>query len=470
MPRFGFSTSDALSGSANLGVKNLTSLPLVIFQLLFVGETPNPKSQTEKTEHFKMAIYHMSVKPVSRSKGRSSTAAAAYRAACVIEDKRTGEKHDYTKKEGVKHTEIITPLGVNIPTRSELWNAAEAAEKRKDGCTAREYEVNLPYELNEQQRTELAQDFCRQLAKIHGIAVDLCIHEPTDKEVKAGADPRNHHAHILTTTRKITNDGLTDKADIEKAGRKRKDDLKATRNLWADTANKHLKKAGLENRIDSRSLKDQGSSLKPTIKMGKTATQMERDPIYTPKGKTPRPKYQTRKGDINRAIRADNERIKTLEAEIADTKALLEKEAKLIKTDAPLVKIGAFANDIFIALHKEHDNILNFDKDKQAQRIKDTRDNFLTDANQLTDILDKNLDSSKLSADELSDVKTALESVFKLTSNVDSATTFSDYNSAKASQDSLLAIQNSHSKCQQQIERIEQPQAVAESPQIRRPR
>lgn len=412
----------------------------------------------------------MSVKPVQRSKGRSSTAAAAYRAACKIEDDRTGLKHDYTKKEGVKHTEIITPEGVNIPTRSDLWNMAEAAEKRKDGCTAREYEVNLPYELDEQQRIELAQDFCKQLAKTHGIAVDLCIHEPTDKEVKAGADPRNHHAHILTTTRKITNNGLTDKADIEKSGRKRKDDLKATRELWATTANEHLKKAGLENRIDSRSLKDQGSSLKPTIKMGKTATQMEREPLYTPKGETPRPKYKTRKGDINRAIRADNERIKTLEAEIADTKALLEKEAKLIKTDVPIVKIGAFANDIFIALHKEHDNILNFDKDKQAQRIKDTRDNFLTDANQLTDILDKNLDSSKLSADELSDVKTALESVFKLTSNVDNAATYSDYNSAKASQNSLSAIQDSYSKCQQQIERIEQPRAVAESPQIMRPR
>ena len=418
-----------------------------------------------------MAIYHMSVKPVQRSKGRSSTAAAAYRAACKIEDKRTGLEHDYTKKEGVKHTEIITPLGVNIPNRSDLWNMAEAAEKRKDGCTAREYEVNLPHELNEQQRTELAQDFCKQLAKIHGIAVDLCIHEPTDKEVKAGADARNHHAHILTTTRKITNEGLTDKADIEKSGRKRKDDLKATRELWSATANEHLKNAGLENRIDSRSLKDQGSSLKPTIKMGKTATQMEREPLYTPKGETPRPKYQTIKGDINRAIRADNERIKTLEAEIADTKALLKKEAQLIKTDVPIVKMSSYANNIFTALHKEHDDILNFDKDKQAQRIKDTRENFLIMTDKLTDILDKNLDSSKLGADELNDVKTALESVFKLTSNVDNAVPFSDYNSARASQNSLSAIQDSYSKCQQQIERIEQTRPMlAESSQFMRPR
>ena len=88
---------------------------------------------------------------------------------------------------------------------------------------------------------------------------------------------------------------------------------------------------------------------------------MERDPLYTPKGEMPRPKYNTRKGDINRAIRADNKEIQRLEAEIADTKALIEKEAKLIKTNPPMVKIGAFANDIFIALHKEHDDILNFD-------------------------------------------------------------------------------------------------------------
>lgn len=417
-----------------------------------------------------MAIYHMSVKPVQRSKGRSSTAAAAYRAACKIEDKRTGLEHDYTKKEGVKHTEIITPEGVNIPTRSDLWNMAEAAEKRKDGCTAREYEVNLPHELNEQQRIELAQDFCRQLAKNHGIAVDLCIHEPTDKEVKAGADARNHHAHILTTTRKITNDGLTDKADIEKSGRKRKDDLKATRQLFADTANKHLKNAGLENRIDSRSLKDQGSSLKPTIKMGKTATQMEREPLYTAKDKAPRPKYHTKKGDINRAIRADNKEIQRLETEIADTKALLEKEAKLIKTNPPDINIGSLVNTLFIGLHKEHDDILNFDKDKQAQRIEETRENFLIMTDKLTDILDKNLDSSKFGADELNDVKTALESVFKLTSNVDNAASFSDYNSARASQESLSAIQDSYSKCQQQIERIEQPrEMLAERLQVRRP-
>lgn len=242
-----------------------------------------------------MAIYHLSVKPVQRSKGRSSTAAAAYRSASEIEDKRTGLKHNYTKKKDVEHTEIITPDGVDIPNRSDLWNMAESAEKRKDSCTAREYEVNLPYELTERQQTELAREFCKQLANDHGIAVDLCIHRPTDKEIDAGKDPRNHHAHILTTTRKITNSGLTDKADIEKSGRDRKNDLRIVRELWADIANRHLKEAGLSERIDSRSLKDQGSDLQPTIKMGKTASEMERKGI------------KTLKGDINRKIKLENE-------------------------------------------------------------------------------------------------------------------------------------------------------------------
>lgn len=262
-----------------------------------------------------MAIYHMSVKPVQRSKGRSSTAAAAYRAAEKIYDERTGLTHDYTKKDGVVHTQIITPDGVNIPNRAALWNMAEAAERRKDGCTAREYEVNLPHELTAQQRTELAQDFCRQLAKTHGIAVDLCIHKPTAKEIKAGSDPRNHHAHIMTTTRKITNDGLTDKADIEKSGRKRKDDLNATRELWADTVNKHLAAANINDRVSHLSHAERGLDATPTIKLGKVDSEMERQDI------------ETIKGDINRNIRADNAELVRLADKIAAYQKILDATA-----------------------------------------------------------------------------------------------------------------------------------------------
>ncbi|MGP9513809.1 MobQ family relaxase [Psychrobacter sp. AOP5-GZ1-6] len=294
-----------------------------------------------------MTIYHLSVKPVQRSKGRSSVAAAAYRAGCEIYDERTGLTHNYTKKMGVEYTEIIVPFGVNAPSRSELWNMAEKAENRKDGCTAREYEINLPYQLSDQQRIELAQDFSNKLAEIHGIAVDLCLHKPTPKEIENGSDPRNYHAHILTTTRKITNNGLTDKADIEKAGRKRKEDLLATRKLWADVANEHLKRAGLDEQIDHRSLKEQGKKELPTIKLGKTASTMERQGEYT------------RKGEINTLIKNYNNMLRLSAVFKVDTEEVEERRNELAAT--------------FISVNND-----NYDK-RQLQIISDW-----ADANQLT--------------------------------------------------------------------------------------
>ena len=263
-----------------------------------------------------MAIYHCDVKPVQRSKGQTTTAKMAYRAGTKIEDKRTGKTHDYTAKKGVEHKEIITPQGVNIPSRQDLWNMAELAERRKDACTGREYEVNLPYELTKEQRIELCRDFARELASRHGVAVDICMHEPSKE-----GDQRNYHAHIMTTTRIITNDGLTEKADIEKAGRKRKDDLKQTRELWANMANKHLEKAGIAERIDHRSFKEQGKDQQPTVKMGWQATQIERQ------GKN------SFLGDINREIRAKNDRIANLKYEIVFDKGILQNHLTLESLD-----------------------------------------------------------------------------------------------------------------------------------------
>lgn len=268
-----------------------------------------------------MSIYHLSIKPVQRSKGRSVTSAIAYRAGCVIHDKRTGQKFDYTKKQGVIYSEIIVPTGVNIPSREELWNNAELAEKRKDACTGREYEVNLPFELSDEQRISLCQDFSKYLCTTHGIAVDFSIHKPTPKDIKAGADPRNYHAHIMTTTRKIGNDGLTEKADIEKAGRKRKDDLQATRKAWADFANKHLEMAGLEERIDHRSYVEQGKDQTPTIKMGWQATALERQGI------------QSHLGNINREIQAKNTTKTQLANEIAELKYAVQTDRDIKETD-----------------------------------------------------------------------------------------------------------------------------------------
>ncbi|MGL5678359.1 MAG: MobA/MobL family protein, partial [Plesiomonas shigelloides] len=130
-----------------------------------------------------MAIYHMSVKPVSRSAGRSATAAAAYRAGSKIIDQRTGEIHDFTRKQGVLSASLVLPdsAGDWAKDRSTLWNAAEQAERRKDACVAREIVVALPSELDEVSRQELVLEFAKGMADSEGCAVDVCIHEPSAK-------------------------------------------------------------------------------------------------------------------------------------------------------------------------------------------------------------------------------------------------------------------------------------------------
>jgi hypothetical protein len=220
-----------------------------------------------------MAIYHLSVKAISRSAGRTSTAAAAYRAGAEITDTRTGEVHDYTRKRGIVSTDLVLPAGAPewAADRSALWNAAEHAERRKDACVAREYEVALPSELSVDARRQLALDFAQEMANREGCAVDVAIHEPSK-----GGDNRNHHAHIMRTTRQVEAEGLGAKLDTEKAGRNRAADLEAVRAKWAELTNKHLRQHGIDTTIDHRSLKAQGIDREPTQHLGPTATAIER--------------------------------------------------------------------------------------------------------------------------------------------------------------------------------------------------
>lgn len=238
-----------------------------------------------------MAIYHLSVKPVQRSKGRSATAAAAYRAGEKITDERTGEEHDYRRKSGVIYKEIITPDGSKIE-REKLWNMAELAEKRKDATTARDYEIALPFELSEKERITLATDFAGRLARVNGVAVDVCIHAPT-----RGGDDRNFHAHILTTTRKYAGGELGRKADVELSDRDRKkmgldtrkEALEGVRAEWACMVNEALDRAKVSDRVTHKSLAAQGIDRAPSVHLGPAATAMERRGI------------QTERGNLNRA-------------------------------------------------------------------------------------------------------------------------------------------------------------------------
>ena len=198
-----------------------------------------------------MAIYHLSVKPISRSAGRSATASAAYRSGVEIVDERSGEVHDYTRRSGVESIEMTLPS--NAPEwandRSKLWNAVEKSETRKNSTVAREFEVSLPDGLNPTQRRELVREFATELATRHGVAVDAAIHTPGRE-----GDNRNHHAHVLTSTRRLGPDGFGEKArelDSQITGPK---EVEHWRERWANLTNKALERAGQEARVDHRSL------------------------------------------------------------------------------------------------------------------------------------------------------------------------------------------------------------------------
>ena len=194
-----------------------------------------------------MAIYHLRATMISRSQGRSATAAAAYRVAERIEDRRTGLTFDYAARGGVDHTEILAPDHAPdwVRDRSELWNRVEEAETRKNSQVAREVRVALPAELTHAQRLELVREFVRSQFVDRGMVADIALHAPGRE-----GDERNHHAHILLTTREVGEDGFTTKnRDWNKV-----EVLEGWREAWARDSNAALERAGIEDRVDHRTL------------------------------------------------------------------------------------------------------------------------------------------------------------------------------------------------------------------------
>ncbi|MGX0905272.1 hypothetical protein ACSSV8_003867 [Roseovarius sp. MBR-79] len=197
-----------------------------------------------------MAIYHFRASMISRSQGRSATAAIAYRVAERIEDRRTGLTFDYAARGGVDHTETLAPDHAPdwVRDRSELWNRVEESETRKNSQVAREVRVALPAELTHAQRVELVRDFAQEQFVGSGMIADIALHAPG-----RDGDDRNHHAHILLTTREIGPEGFTTKnRDWNKV-----EVLEGWREAWARDANTALERAGIEDRVDHRTLEAQ---------------------------------------------------------------------------------------------------------------------------------------------------------------------------------------------------------------------
>jgi ATP-dependent exoDNAse (exonuclease V) alpha subunit len=222
-----------------------------------------------------MAIYHLAADIVRRSVGRTVTAAAAYRAGECITDQRTGLAFDYRPRRGVVHAEIIAPDDAPgwMHDRAALWNAVEAAEKRKDAQLARDIELALPHELAPAARLDLVRGFVRAAFVDAGMVADIAIHAPRRRD----ADRRNHHAHILLTMRAIDGDGFGAKVrawnDVAL--------LEQWRALWAEHVNRALELAGESARVDHRSLAAQGIERVAGIHLGPVVVELAARGIET---------------------------------------------------------------------------------------------------------------------------------------------------------------------------------------------
>jgi hypothetical protein len=261
-----------------------------------------------------MAIYHLSMKSISRGNGRSATAAAAYRAGEKIADVRTGVVHDYARKRGVEYREGILPGGGGFE-REEFWNRIEMHHKRGDAVVAREIEVALPAELSRYSRQWLAAGFALEISERYGVAADVSIHAPGRDR-----DQRNHHAHILLSACHVAGDGTPGKKAVEldpihckRHGLETIADRERPR--WAELANEALERAGVSARVDHRSLEAQGVERLPQVHLGPNVVRMERRD----------PDKPTERGDIYRQREEANAKL----VELSEARERIEAEREL---------------------------------------------------------------------------------------------------------------------------------------------
>lgn len=272
-----------------------------------------------------MAIYHLSIKIISRGKGKSAVAASAYRSGEKIKNEYDGIVHDFTRKGGIAYTEILLPQNApeEFSNRSVLWNSVEKIEKSKNSQLAREIEIALPKELNREKQIELVREYVKENFVKIGMCADIAIHDKNDG---------NPHAHILLTMRPLNEDttwGAKSKKEyiLDENGEKVKlkngnyktrkinavdwneqDKAEHWRKAWADITNKYLEENSIQGKVDHRSYERQGIEQIPTIHLGVSATQMEKKGITTDRG------------NINREIKHQNKILKEIARRI---KALL---------------------------------------------------------------------------------------------------------------------------------------------------
>ena len=251
-----------------------------------------------------MAIYHFSAQVISRGRGQSAVASAAYRSGDRLTDERTGEEKFY-RRDVEPHTMILAPSNSPewVKNRECLWNEVEQIEKRKDAQLAREINIALPVELSNDLQKELIHNYIQKEFVDKGMIADIAIHRD---------DQENPHAHVMLTTRTITSDGFGPK----NRDWNNKELLIQWREEWSTHANKALEREGVQDRISHLSNADRGLEQLPTIHLGHVAHEMEK------RGSA------TDRGNINRDRQEYNRLVVDLEKYRAEKKALVQEKAR----------------------------------------------------------------------------------------------------------------------------------------------
>ena len=350
-----------------------------------------------------MAIYHLSIKIISRGKGKSAVAASAYRSGEKIKNEYDGIVHDFTRKGGIAYTEILLPQNApqDFSDRGTLWNSVEKIEKSKNSQLAREIEVALPQELDREKQIELVKEYVKENFLNVGMCADIALHDKNDG---------NPHCHILLTMRPLNEDttwGAKSKKEyiLDENGEKVKlkngnyktrkintvdwneqDKAEEWRKAWADITNKYLEENSIQDKVDHRSYQRQGIEQIPTIHLGVSATQMEKKGIATDRGNINREiKHQ------NMILREIKLRIKALlnwirgigkeeKAEIENIKSTLPPKENLLSIFENLIHKNADKNNADLEKYIESYQLL---KEKDIASLSELKES-------ITDLRDKN--------------------------------------------------------------------------------
>ena len=345
-----------------------------------------------------MGIYHLSIKIISRGKGKSAVAASAYRSGEKIKNEYDGVVHDFTRKGGIAHTEILLPQNApkEFSNRSVLWNSVEKIEKSKNSQLAREIEISLPKELNREKQINLVREYVKENFVKVGMCADIALHDKNDG---------NPHAHILLTMRPLNEDttwGAKSKKEyiLDENGEKVKlkncnyktrkinttdwneqDKAEEWRKSWADITNKYLEENSIQEKVDHRSYQRQGIEQIPTIHLGVSASQMEKKGIATDRGNINREiKHQ------NMILREISRRIKALlnwirgigkeeKAENENIKSTIPPKENLLSVFENLIRKNADNHNIDLEQYIESYQFL---KEKNIISLSELKESIVT--------------------------------------------------------------------------------------------